>query len=412
MKVERERVEKYLEQCLSDYVVDRKAKEDLQQLLYTKYDVSFTRSQMMLGLTESSTSEMTDAELFWVLDCLSEKYTTINLDMFTDIEIEGYRKLKAPSSKVKFPLVIPMIEVSDVQWIGAISAKQLVLWRGSIIRYNKNIQRRLQTVVHGGKTYEKISLLRSAVKKIADLFKQKKFVPNTITLNLDDSADFYYSHEDKALVITKADHLDLTDGYHRLVAISKVIDKDPSFDYRMELRITNFSEEIANQFIWQEEQRTPIPKRDIRSYDSSDVASKITRRVNESSSCNVSGNIVRGGLIDFSTFSDMVDYLFLRGLSEDEAKVALVKIYSDIIQSINAITENDTALITRKLAPEEIKILVYCCREYYGKGKSGVYSLYQKLTTALSSEERRILAVAKEKKSCALLDRLRGDGNV
>lgn len=410
MKKSREELNKHLEQMIVKYVSDYDIQAKLMEECYKRYDYPFFRTQTILKM-EASSAELSDIEIFYVLDCLQaiNKYAKIKLeDYFTDIEIREYSKIKYRSNKVNFPLKISMKQVNDNQWIGTISAQELVKWRGSILKYNKNIQRRLTTVIRGNQSYEKVTLNISAVNSMVELFKNNKFIPNAITLNIDaDTTQFYYDKDKELLVIEETDRLDITDGYHRLVALSKVIEEDPGFDYTMELRITCFSEEVASQFIWQEEQKTSLPKKMVKSYNMDDVANKITKRINESSSCNLSGNIMRGGLVEFSIFSEMIDHCFIKLLSDKDKATAIATLPKDIIACINAITESEPQLITKKFKSIEVYALVYTCKAFFGKDKSGAYDMFTKLSKAnYSNEEKKIFAFSRDKDIIKIFDKI------
>ena len=415
MKKNRKELNEYLEKALVTYVVDGKIQSEVITDCYKRFQIPFLRTQTIIKL-DASTAELRDPEIFWVLDSIRSVVKGAKIDIegfFTDIEIEQYSSMKYGENKVNFPIAIPCLQVSENQWIGTVKASTLVLWRGtgSLLRYNKEIQRRVKTVVRGDLTYETVSLNNKSVNAMVKLFQDRKFIPNVVTLNIDDSskADFYYDEETKALVINAIDHFDLTDGYHRLVALVKVIEQNPAFDYAMELRITNFTQTIASQFIWQEEQRTVMPKRDINSYNLDDISNRITKRVNESSECNLAGSIIRGGVVDFSAFADMVSECYITGKSANEKKAAIVTVPKDLISGINAITEAYPELLTRKISVMEIRMMVYCCSRFFGQPKGGVAELYGKLAgREYSTKERQILVTGatKAKRPTKLLDEI------
>lgn len=408
MKVTRGKIDKQLETLLASYVTNPKTAQAIMKLAFQKYSLPFFRTLTILNL-DASMEELNDLEIFWILDCLRETIPKANIDLtkwFTEIEIKEYGRAKYKENVVEFPLILPMIQVTDTQWIGKIMASELIVWRGSILRYNKNIQRRIRTIVNKNVTYGQITVFHKAISSIVGLLNSKRFIPNAITLNIgEDEIDFYYDEVEKNLVINKLDHFDLVDGYHRLIALSKAKEADPNFDYPMELRITNFSEDVADQLIWQEEQRNIMPKTAIESYNMDDTANKITRRINENTACNFSGAITRGGLIDASVFSDAINECFLTGMTEEEKRVSLARIPKDVIQSLNLLTEADSSLLTKRFTVLEIRLLVYCCYKFYEKDKNNIYDFYSKLQERkLTERVRKALSSAKRKNTLKLLD--------
>lgn len=384
MKKDREEVNLYLEQMVVQNISDSKIESAVMMDCFTRFKMPHFRAKTILRL-DASTKELKDVEIFWILSSIKEVCKNSKVDLteyFSDIEIEKYSAMKFDDErKVVFPLRIPMLQITEKQWIGRIDAAVLVMWRNSIMRYNKNIQRRIHVMVRNGITYERLTLNDKAVRSIVKSFQEGKFVPNVITLNIDDGeTDFYYDEAAKELVINSIDHLDLTDGYHRLVALSKVMEDNPYFHYNMELRVTNFSEAMASYFIWQEEQRMAMPKADIESYNMDNLSNRIVTRINESQACDLYGKIQRGGLIDFSVFADMVSYLYLSKVTEDERNLAVKMVSNDIIQCLNLLSDHDTTLITQKTSIKNIRIMVYCCWKFYQKDKTEqLYRMFDRL---------------------------------
>jgi len=409
MKKDRREINAFLEEILAKAVTDKKVQQDVMTRAYHKYGMSMFRAKTILSMG-ASIAELKDVEIYWILDCLNDKHVRLS-DWFTDAEISLYSKLKNESNQVKFPIVLSALQVTDSQWISVVSAKELVKWRGHILRYNKEIQRRLAIKVRGGIAYRVISLKEKAITAMVNLFIKGKFIPNTITVNLPDDADFYYDAEKKELIISSLEYFDLTDGYHRLVALTKAVDADPNFNYPMELRLTCFSDDQAVQFIWQEEQHTPIPKDAIKSYNLSDITTKIVRRINESS-CNLAGRISNGGAVDFSAFANMINEDLIKKMSDDEKKKALATVPRDLERGINAITDEHTELLddNRIFTIAEVRIFAFCICKYYGKPKDDrLIDLFNILWNyEYKSDQKKILNVSADRYAIKLLREVSG----
>lgn len=378
MKKSRDSLDKFLEVILNKYITSSKIEADVIRICKEEYNLPEFRTRTIIS-NDASTAELREIEIYWILTAIKKvnKNADINVgDYFTDIEIENYNKAKFQEPGIKFPIVLEACQVNDNQWITTIDVATLIKWRSSLMRYNKEIQRRLETVNSNGITYEKISLNTSSVKKMVKLFENKEFVPNVITLNIPElESDFTYDKANRLLIINSIDHFDMTDGYHRLVALSKVLERNPFFSFTMELRITHFSEVGASFFIWQEEQRTPLPKKDVASYNLNSMENVITRRIADSTSCNLYGMIKRGGQVDFATFSGMVKELYVsKGIEQKMATT--VMICNDLIKGINAITETHTDLLNGKMDISTIRIMVYCCHKYYKQDKADLPELF------------------------------------
>ena len=400
--------DRYFEDCIAKYVDSYDIKNELAETCYKKYGMKVLRCQMILS-GGAAINEISEVELFWILDCLNAVVRRANCDFseyFSDNQIAEYSKAKYEEEDIKFPIKLDMICSGEDKWIGIISARTLVKWRNAgYLKYNKNIQRRVKTILRGGKYIETIDLNLESVNKMVPLFKERKFISNVLTFNLSETADFYYDPDEKVIVIKSMDGLDMTDGYHRLVALEKVIEEDPNFDYLMEMRLTAFSEDKANFFIWQEEQRTPMQKSSIKSYNMDDLANKITKKINESSACNLSGNITRGGLVDFSTFADCVDYYYIRGMKDREKKIAIVTVPKEIIECINLLTDTDPEMLTWKYGKFEITLMLFLFKKLADE-KEKIPVMFKRMLNFDYKDDKKLLYGASNRTADGVLERV------
>ena len=87
-----------------------------------------------------------------------------------------------------------------------------------------------------------------AVSEIAYAYEHNEFIPNTLTFNIpmETNFDFYYDEDSCTLIINSLPYFDISDGYHRYVAMCRERDVNPSFNIPWELRIINFSDSNHN----------------------------------------------------------------------------------------------------------------------------------------------------------------------
>ena len=187
---------------------------------------------------------------------------------------------------IQFPLTFNMIEIEEgQQYIGKISAQKLFqLGNANLINYNENTQRSKRKIKDAnGDYYGEIFLNAKMIKNIEKSFSEKKYIPDTITLNIPDirENDVHYNPQTYSLIIKKLKEFDIIDGYQRFIAIQRKCALDKGFDCTMELRITCFTEDKAKQFIWQEEQRNTIPKLASDSLNVHDVANVIVDKLQD-----------------------------------------------------------------------------------------------------------------------------------
>jgi hypothetical protein len=247
-------------------------------------------------------------------------------EYFTETEIKELSKTKWHTEKIEFPLRFSMIKVNDEQFIGSISVKTLMLLKDAqLINYNENAQRTMTHIVRGDIEYYQISLNKEAVSAIMNSYENDLYIPNVVTLNLPEDADYYYDNKKKELVIRSTEYLDILDGYHRYIAMSKITSLNPDFDYEMELRIVQFQDDKAKRFIWQEDQKTKMKKVESEAFNTSKASNKIVSRLNNDPSFILSGKISRNnGQINASELSNVIDAVYFKGVKKsEETKVIL-----------------------------------------------------------------------------------------
>lgn len=347
------------------------------------YDYAKDKYNIPRGLTSDliclrmSMSEVTEFILFCVLDAIIE-ITKINIDpktFYTDQEIKTYSKTKYKLNKIKFPLKLPMIQILDDQWIGSIDVDLLMKLRESqLINYNANTQRSMQKIIKGDKEVYKITLNQSAINSIQSNLKNKQFVSNSLTFNIpqDLDSEFYYDTDRKELVITKIKHLDCLDGFHRLIATYRTRDEDKDFNFIWELRITNFSEDRAKTFIWQEAQRTPLKKLDAKSLNMNDTANIIVTRLNENTRCNLKGSISRNdGIINFAELAELIRFFFLKHITPKENNnILIMKMVKYLSDCFNLLTEYDDKYICAKYSYKQLFIVIYMFYVYIDRDRT------------------------------------------
>lgn len=272
--------------------------------------------------------------------------TKINLERyFPKKEIAEFSKYKYQVSTIKFPFTFasPMIEIKpDEQYIGRTTVKELMQLRDAqIINYNANTQRTM--TLKKGKDFEyyKITLNHKAVDQIVELLKKGDFVPNTLTFNLSPETDFTYKNG--KLTINEKTAFDILDGYHRYIAMSNLYNIDKDFDYPMEIRIMFLSEENAKQFIYQEDQRTPLAKDDAKAMNKNDVGVKICRFLKN----KLSDIISQQGIINEPLLVKLIDLLYVKGgVSYERSK--LVSIANEIADIINGVSDEVPEVLDSK----------------------------------------------------------------
>ena len=301
------------------YITNQKETRKIYKILELKHKIPVVLSSNIMTL---KTNLQTYSS--FILFCIAEAIEVNNSNFqiiekyYSAKEIKNYSTDQYEFDEIKNPYVLEdMTCVRDQQYIGKIDAKELhKLDQAGMINYNERTQRVMKRVIDGNDEYWKITISKASVEAIKNLMRNGMYFPDPITLNIPQDDDSYaeYNKEDHTLTIQDLNHFDILDGYHRYVAMMELIAENPDFNYVMELRVTEWSENQAQQFIFQQDQKTKMSVANSRSFDQNSLANRIVDRLNVSMS-SVSGKIGRSGsLILTSDISAAIDKLLTKGI--------------------------------------------------------------------------------------------------
>lgn len=371
-------LEKKLEKIFEKITINNDKCQKIYDAAYKMYNIpkSLTSDYVCFRISISEASE-------FILFCLSdvinkEKVAYINLkEFFNELELSTYSNEKFFIDKLQFPIKIKMLQIEDDQWIGKTDVNFIMKLRDAqMINYNINAQRTMQSIIKNGVSIYKITLNEKAVDSIKEHLSDGSFIPNTITLNIpqDEFSSFDYDEKNSELIIHELSHFDILDGYHRYIAVGKVKDIDPSFNYNFELRIVNFSEDKSKSFIFQEDQKTKMSKLDSKSFDMNNAANIIVNRLNENSIFNLKGEISRNkGIIDFGHLADIIDYLFVkRGYKYRNKNIMIMSIMKELMEDFNTLTEYNERYLTERYSLKQLYIIVSMFYIYRNKNKENM----------------------------------------
>ncbi len=356
MKVNREKLDNYLSSKI--YIPGRTDRKEIYDSIEEKYGIPIDiMSDVCSGRKE--VGELTDFEAFALLEAIAPKAIS---SYYNEEEVSSFQKMKFPKKEFKLPLVFdPMVQITPDQWIGKITAKELMALRDAqVIKYNENTQRTLRKVVHGENKYYKIWVNKRSVSDIRKFMTDNIYIPDDITLNMPlETTDWFYSNGE--LVIRDMDKLDIIDGYHRYLAISNAMNADPEFDYTMELRIVNYSEEKAKQFIFQKDQKNRMTTVDSKSLNQYDPANVVIERLNSDPMCNIHRMIGRNEqLIDSAYLSGLIRYWYFKNSSSSAQMREILTVVNELKQKFNALTEANVELLNRAWTKREMNVAMYC----------------------------------------------------
>ncbi len=304
---------------------------------------------------------------------------------FSEREIKEYSQYKYQANSLKFPFTFAsqMVEIKpDEQYIGRTSVKELMQLRDAqIINYNANTQRTMTLKRGNDYEYYKIALNRKAVDQISELLQKKDFIPNTLTFNLAPETDFTYKNG--KLTINEQVPFDILDGYHRYIAMSNLYNLDETFDYPMEIRILFLSEENAKQFIYQEDQRTPLSKADSNAMNKNDAGVKVCRFVKQKLGNEI---VSQQGIINETLLVKLIDLLYIKNNTTYE-RSKLISIANEIVSIVEDTAMDIPELLDTKWSNNFTIAMIGLATKKELKGKE-LYIMALETTKTLIKEEK------------------------
>lgn len=300
------------------------------------------KTNQLLNGTKEYLAQATDEELLWlslaIESALNEKGKFSEYFSEHEYGLYSKSKLKREDEEV-YPVVFKTaLEIGANQWVTVININQLYdLYQKQLINYNKNTQRPQRRKERNGLVEYKIYLNQKSVKEISSLMREKRFIPNTLTFNINLNDPNNVAEYKNGTFYLKSGNFDIVDGFHRYKSLIDCKISDPAFDYNMILNIMRFDEDAVAQFIAQEDKRNRIAKSVIRTMDSTNLINVVIQNLNSDSRCYIRGQIGR-------TNTDRINSIWLFEMIDKCYKVpdmnAAVELTKYLREVFNAIVED------------------------------------------------------------------------
>lgn len=378
MLKDKKELEVYLEKKILTFISNTELCNKIYNYILDKYNIPRSISSDYLTL-RNPLAEANDFILFCLLDAIEynkEEKNSVIPEFYVEKEIKTYSTSKFKVDKIKFPLRFKALQIADDQWSSLIDFKTLMKLRAAqLIIYNENTQRTMKRMVRNEKEIYVIEINKTAVAEIERLYKEGGYIPTPLTFNipLDSDADFYYDEDRTELVINNMNGFDIVDGYHRYIAACKACDSDKNINRTMELRITNFPEYKAQQFIYQEDQKTVMTKTDSKTFDQGSLANRIVEKINNNPQNNLCGLISRNkGVINYSDLSELISYFYLNNNKIKNTNSVVINVSKEIVDNFNMLTEYDSKYIDEKYSYKKLFIVMYCFKYFTEKDKTNM----------------------------------------
>ena len=386
-------LDKHIEQVIMNNadVGNRKKRRNIYDNLSNYFGMSINKADEILTFKKDM-AYFTPFELFCVMWFLDRD----NLGkFFTENEIETLSHEKFEDNKAKFPIVFDnMVQIADDQWIGKTSVKQLMsLRKAQLFNYDENEQRALKKVKFGTTEIYKPYVNKRSVNEIQAAMMDGRYVPDPITLNMPEGTEYVFNGNTLTVYSLPNGMFNLDDGFHRTLAMSRIYDFDNTFDYPMELRIVNFSNDKANAFIFQQDQKNQMKRIVSATYDTNAVPNKIITRLNLDPGSNIQGMIGRNGAkIDSAVLAKLISYYYkLNRVNKEDEMQTVIKVKTELLGKFNALTEQDPEFLG---AYTDERLLITIAVFASDKPQSEYAEIIKRIEGGLSEEEKKYMNIS------------------
>lgn len=155
-----------------------------------------------------------------------------------------------------------------------------------LITYNFETQRNpvIKYSNYSDDIYYKPKIFNKTVQEIYEDMINEEFIPNMLTWNILNTGmeRFEYDGRKRQLIFTKdsGSQINIIDGYHRIIAIRKVMEERPDFEGHMQIKIFNFDVDKAKKFIAQESKGNKVHVTNKPPKADENIYTKLTERIN------------------------------------------------------------------------------------------------------------------------------------
>lgn len=216
---------------------------------------------------DTLTDEEEDIQFLYIFSyALNKALKEKNIDMlsdyqnyFTKIEVEQWENYKEEEDDGNiFPINFKnAVEIFPGYWQTTITAQEIErLNQANVLIYNPNTQR-------GFKVTKKsigIDVNPKKVHEIAERMLSGEQFPDDLKFNVLKTGQekIIYNPKNRVLIITEGSVINTFDGQHRLSGNALALSKNPNLEFIWPIKITNFTEIKAHDFMTQINKQTPI----------------------------------------------------------------------------------------------------------------------------------------------------------
>jgi len=303
-------------EVLPSIAKNKKKQKELDTLLTAQHNFQLGMTQLLLRDYEKLNELETVKLACFVNSCFHiTKNKNIDPEIFfsKDILLEAETYRDDYDQVATLPYVIKsVLRGQDKNFLTIMSYKEIYnLYNSNILNYNYDTQRIAKAKLStAGELIKTPKVYKKSVQKIYELMKEENYPSSTILLNILDNGESQIVYEDGELTILEGSQVDLIDGYHRVLAIVKLISEYPDFVGFMNIDIKHFDLKRARHLLAVTNTTNPFDKTQRMKFANATIGSSIVTELEKlpefRNKISEKGSISKV-LNEYTTFSIMTD---------------------------------------------------------------------------------------------------------
>lgn len=306
--------------ALSEIGHDQIAQRKINNLLMDKHNFKMGEAYaLMRNVTLLNDLDEIELACFMNICYQVSKIESINPKLhFTQNVFKQAERYKAPQDEITgLPYTFRgVLRGACNSFLTILTYKEIYKLFDAILNYNYDTQRIAKMKMKKGELIKEPKVYKKSVQKIYELMKKGEYPPSTLLINILENGESEIVYEDGNLTVLEGSQVDLIDGYHRVLAIVKLISEIPSFEGYMNVDIKHYDLTKARKLLAITNTTNPFDKTQRMKFASATFGSEVVNELEKlpefknriSSKGTVSKTL--GEYTTFSVMTESIDTVF------------------------------------------------------------------------------------------------------
>lgn len=240
------------------------------------------------------------------------------VNFYSKEDIEAALAFQEDRNEVTLPYTFHgVLKGGDNSYLTILSYKQIYeLYNAKLLSYNYDSQRIAKKKVKNGELIIEPKVYAKSVREIYELMKKKKYLPSTLLINVLIDGESEINYDDGNLTVLEGSKIDLIDGFHRVLAISKLMSEQPNFEGYMNVDIKNLDIIEAQELLATTNTTNPFDKTQRMRFANATFGSAIVKELEKlpefENKISPKGAVSKtfGEYTTFSVMTESIDTIF------------------------------------------------------------------------------------------------------